>query len=256
MNDRCNDAPARQPAAFVRTALACSAALAGISLAGCHPISQAQNAQGVQLYQQGFYQGAIDRFHRAMSTDPNAPDSYYNLAATYHRLGTLNQRPADLQQAESLYNQCLDRDPNHVDCYRGLAVLLAEQGRTSDAGRLLDGWAKRSPTLAEPHVELARLAEEIGNRDQAKQHLQNAVAVDPYNARALAALGRIHEQNGNPEQALANYERSLWQNQRQPEVAARVAALRGVMPSAPVSTPPAPAPVNSQWVRRPTPLYR
>ena len=200
-------------------------------------VAHTQNASGVQLYQQGYYQQAIAKFQQATTTDAKDPDAFYNLAATYHRLGKLNNTKADLAQAENLYNQCLDRDPNHGDCYRGLAVLLAEEQRSDEAQRLLQGWATRNPAKAAPKVELARLAEELGDKQTAKNNLVEALAIDPYDSRALAALGRIHEEAGNTAQALSDYERSLWHDRFQPDVAARVASIRSALgPAAPPPT--------------------
>jgi Tfp pilus assembly protein PilF len=206
--------------------------------AGCQYASHGQNAEGVRLYQQAYYEGAMQRFQQAVQSDPQNPDGYYNLAATYHQLGKLHHKPNDLTQAESYYHQCLDRNPNHTDCYRALAVLLVDQNRSKDAFRLLEGWSERSPSIAAPKVELARLFEEQGNKDAAKQNLIDAIAIDPNNAKALAALGKIREDSGDPQQALANYQRSLAINRFQPQVAARVASLQGISTAAPVATPP------------------
>lgn len=224
--------------------VALAAPLAAL-LAGCNVVSQAQNTEGVKMYLSGYYDGALQRFQQAIATDPNDPEGYYNLAATYHKLGVLQQNPAYLDQAESLYNQCLDRSPNNDDCYRALAVLLVERGRSDQAFRLLQGWAQRSPQLADPHIELARLYHEGGEREQAKQQLLSALEADPWNSRALAALGRIREELGDPQQALRDYERALYQDRFQPELAARVASLRNAlypatMPAAPGLAPTAP----------------
>jgi tetratricopeptide (TPR) repeat protein len=199
-------------------------------------ISDGQNQQGVRMFEQAYYQGALDRFQQAIQTDPSNPDAYYNLARTHHQLGKLHNQPSELQQAESYYHQCLDHNPNHQDCYRGLAVLLAEQGRSSDAFKLIEGWVARSPGSPEPRIELARLYEEAGNREAAKNQLIDAVAVDPANARALAALGKLREAAGETAQAVANYQRSLAANPNQPQLASRVAAL--TTPAPPVFTPP------------------
>jgi tetratricopeptide (TPR) repeat protein len=180
----------------------------------------------------------LQRFQQAIQSDPNNADGYYNLAATYQQLGKLHQRKTDLAQAESYYHQCLDHNPNHQDCHRGLAVLLVEQARSEDAFKLLEGWAERNPALPGPKIELARLFEESGNREAAKQHLIEAVAVDPTNARALAALGKLREESGDSGQALADYERSLAINRFQPQVASRVTSLRSSLSTAPVVTPP------------------
>jgi len=215
-----------------------------LALGGCGEFAaQGRNAEGVRLFQQAQYQEAMREFHEASYDDPNDADAYYNLAATYHRLGRVEHRQSDLDQAECNYNQCLDRNPNHVDCYRGLAVLLAEQGRKDDAFRLIEGWVQRAPTCpdgkiaADAKIELARLNDEFGNRQVAQEQLIEALAADPNNSRALTALGKIREEAGDKAQALANYRRSLAEDDRQPEVAMRVTALQG----GPVQGVPAPA---------------
>jgi tetratricopeptide (TPR) repeat protein len=138
----------------------------------------------------------------------------------------MEHRQVDADQAETYYNLCLDRNPNHTACYRGLAVLLIEQGRRDDAFRLVERWVQREPNLPDAKIELARLNEESGNRAAAKEHLLEALAVQPNNARALAALGKIREDSGDSAQALANYQRSLWYDGRQPQLASRVSALQ------------------------------
>jgi tetratricopeptide (TPR) repeat protein len=203
-------------------------AAALVGLAGCGALNaQGRNAEGVRLFQQARYQEALKQFQEATYADQANADGYYNLAATYHRVGNLEHRKTDLDQAETYYNLCLDRDANHADCYRGLAVLLAEQGRKEEAFRLVEGWVQRQPRSAEAKVELARLNDEFGNRQVAKEQLIEALAVQPDNARALTALGKIREDAGDKAQALANYQRSLSHDNRQPEVAARLTALQG-----------------------------
>lgn len=201
-------------------------------LGGCGSVaSRGLNAEGVRLFQQSRYDEALHQFQRAVFLNPTDADGYYNLAATYHRLGVLNQRPSDLKQAEHYYHMCLDQNPDHRECYRGLAVLLIEQGKGDEAFRLLKGWADRRPDLADPKIELARLYEEFGDRESAKDYLVSALAVEPANARALAALGRLRELSGDTLQALADYQRSLDVDRFQEGVQQRVAALRSQMPS-------------------------
>jgi tetratricopeptide (TPR) repeat protein len=217
-----------------------AALTSGLSFTGC--TSQALNSEGVRLYQLGNYQQAAEQFQRAIAANPKQATSYYNLAASLHKTGKLAGRPDDLAQAERLYNQCLEYDPNHAECYRGLAVLLSETGRSDAAFRLLEGWAARSPQLADPRIELARLLEENSNPEQASSRLVEALAIDPHNSRALTALGRLRENAGDRAQALANYQRSLAINRFQPEIATRIAALQAAgagLPASPLITPPA-----------------
>ena len=221
--------------------------LSVLALAGCNNLTtQALNSEGVRLYQMGNYSQASQQFQRAIVANPRSANAYYNLASSLHKNGKLYNRQEDLQQAEQLYNQCLEHDPNHTECYRGLAVLLSETGRQDAAFRLLDGWAVRSPHLAEPHIEQARLLEETNNIQQAQTRLVEALVIDPNNSRALTALGRLREVSGDPSQALANYQRSLEINRFQPAIAARVAALQAVT-ATPVITPPNGTRTVQQW---------
>ncbi len=219
------------------------AAVAGclllLGLTGCESFaSRGMNAEGVRLFQQANYQAALSQFQQAVYTDPTNADGYYNLAATYHRLGKMNNRKTELDQAESLYNQCLDRDRNHSDCYRGLAVLLVEQNRNDEAFRLVEGWVDRTPTSADARIELARLFEEFGDKRAARERLAEALHVDPNNSRALTAMGKLWEEMGEPQKALVDYQRSLWLNHFQPEVQSRVAALQTMTPTPVVAALP------------------
>lgn len=198
--------------------------------AGCGGFaSRGMNAEGVRMFDQARYQEAARQFQQSIFSDPSNPDGYYNLAATYHRLGSTGNRPADLTQAERYYNQCLDRAPDHSECHRGLAVLLMQQGRRAEAFRLMEGWADHSPGLADPKIELARLLEETGEKEPAKQHLIDALKADQRNPRALAALGRIREQTGETHEAALAYQRSLSADHFQPGVRARLATLRSTL---------------------------
>ena len=192
---------------------------------GCQWAASGQNSQGAKLYQQGQYTAAMQEFQKAISSDPKNADGYYNLAATTHRLGLQRKDSALMGQSEALYNQCLDHDPNHVECHRGLAVLLIDTGRPDRAFALMKNWAAQNPTFAEPRVELARLYQEANEPQTAQKYLEDAVQQDPNNARAWLALGRLRETNGDLPQALQNYQRSLAINNMQPMVTERVAAL-------------------------------
>ncbi len=223
-----------------------------LAASGCAWSPKSINSQGVGLYHQGNYDGALALFHQAVSLEPNNPNFYYNLARVHHQKGRQTKDTRELEKAETYYNLCLDRDPNHTDCYRSLAVLLVEQGRKQDAFTLLERWNMRSPHLADPKIELARLYEETGDLTAAKEKLLAALQVEPNNSRALAALGHVRERQGDLVQALADYKRSLAVNPAQPKVALRAAALQGqgVVAQVPMVNPP------TTLATRPGPLFR
>jgi tetratricopeptide (TPR) repeat protein len=198
-----------------------------VTLAGCEKfIADSRNTDGLEYYRQARYQEAIQQFNEATYADPNDPDGYYNLATIYCELGKKDRNPAYFKLAEENYHKCLDQNGNYTDCYRGLAVMLAQQGRKEEAFKLVQGWADRQPTLADPKVELARLYEEFGDRRTAENYLVEAIEAQPDNPRALTALGKMREDAGDKAQALANYKRSLESNSDQPQLALHVSALQ------------------------------
>jgi tetratricopeptide (TPR) repeat protein len=199
--------------------------LACLPTCGCGGLVRNDNAQGVQLYQQGNYLGAVSHFQQALAKQPGNADCFYNLGATYHQQAKLFGRPADLRTAEQYYHLCLARNPNHEACQRGLAVLLVEENRRDEALAQLQQWAARQPTNPNPRIELARLCQEHGDLREAENHLIDSLAIDPNNARSLVALGQLREAAGDPSQALTDYTRALALDPRQPTVSARAAAL-------------------------------
>lgn len=196
-----------------------------LGLAGCNMVASGQNMQGAQLYEKGQYYQAMEKFQQAMASDPTNADAYYNMASTMQQLGTTNKDPAMLQQAETLYNQCLDRNPNHADCHRALAVLLVQTDRSDRAFTLLKNWAIRSPQNADARVELARLYEEFGDTKTAELQLQQALQLDQTNPRAWMAMAYLRESKGDTQQALANYQRAYALDSYNPALANRIAAL-------------------------------
>ena len=192
---------------------------------GCRWASTGQNSLGVRLYQEGRYAEALQQFQSAQTADPSDPDSYYNLARTYHQLGVAQKNKAMTDQAEALYNQALDLDANSSDSYRGLAVLLNETDRSDKAFTLMKNWAQANPQSAEARVQLARLYEESGQDKIAEKYLDEALALNPASAEAWAAKGQMREKQGELAQAVQNYYQSLSVNKMQPEVAQRIAAL-------------------------------
>ncbi|MEX2174272.1 MAG: tetratricopeptide repeat protein [Pirellulaceae bacterium] len=225
----------------------CMALLVGLTCAaaGCRAVSTGRNVDGVRYFQQGQYPVAIQRFDSALTIDPKNPDSYYNKAAVMHRMGLQSRDQNLLTQAESLYNQGLDYNPNHVDAHRGLAVLLTETGRVPEAFTLLKNWATTSPQSAEARVELARLYEEYGDPRSAEFYLNESLALDARNWRAHAALGRLKEQSGDVAQAVQNYERAYNINRFQPQLEQRITDLRNRAPALPASTSPTTSPIGS-----------
>ncbi len=189
---------------------------------GCRSFTaHALNAEGVRRMERGQVADAANYFQRARATDPDDADSCYNMAILAHQRAVRSQSEPDFRQAEEYYRQCLDRNPSHADCYRGLAVLYADEGRVEDGFLLLESWATQDPGNPEPKIELARLYNEYNRLNRAEVCLQQALAIDPNNVRALNGLGYVFEQKGMYADASAVFCRSLQIMPRQQAIAQR-----------------------------------
>jgi len=241
--------PCGPPAAAPVWVLPLHLSLALAFCTGCGGISRNDNAEGVRLYQQGNYLGAVNHFQEALARQPGDPDCFYNLGATYHQQAKLFGQPADRATAEQYYHLCLARAPGHEACQRALAVLLVEEAREPEALSGLQQWARLQPGNPNPHIEMARLWEERGDLREAENQLIDALAVSPNNPRALVALAHIRERTGDAAQALANYQRALITDPAQPVVATRVATLAGPPATRTAALPPpgAALPAGGQW---------
>lgn len=192
---------------------------------GCGVIADTHNRQGVRSAYRGDFRTAMASFQKAATRDPKNSDAYYNMAASLHQLGKQTKNQHYLTQAEQLYNQSLDYDPQNVDSYRGLAVLLAETQRSEKAFVLLKGWVQNDFTNPDAHTELARLYDEFKDEEAAIEQLQAALRIDHQHPRALTALAALRESEGNRVQALENYQRA-YASQPRPELASRIATLQ------------------------------
>ena len=161
-------------------------AAAAMVLAGCGSLKRNENAEGVKLYQQGNYLGAVNHFQQALAQQPGSPDCFYNLGATYHQQAKVFGKGSDWRSAEQYYHLCLSRNPNHDACQRALAVLLVEEQRSPEAIALLEDWSRRQPNNPNPQIELARLCQEHGDIREAENRLVDALATTPARCRSKA----------------------------------------------------------------------
>lgn len=208
-----------------------------VVLSGCNAAARFQNIRGRQAYETGNYTEAAARFQRALMRKPYDSNALYNLGATYHAVAKYTRNGGLLVPAEEYYRQAIAADPRYSDAHRGLAVLLAETGRTEAAFDLVRTWQQRNPGSAEPLVEMARLYQEFGDRRQATQFLTDALVRDAQNPRALTALAHLRELDGQYQLALQNYYLAYQSNPNQPAVAAKIAQLQNQLQIQSVNSP-------------------
>jgi tetratricopeptide (TPR) repeat protein len=195
-----------------------------LCLAGCiatekDELARTYNEDGVDLFQHGDFGHARESFQAALAIHPDDAALLYNLGECYDRLG-------NMAQAESSYNQCLTRAPNHAACRHSLAVLLVRAHRGDEATRMVQDWLAHQPKLAAAYAEDGWLWRQLGDLPRAQARLHQALDLDPHEPRALIELALVYEAMDRPARALVLYERVLSQDPHQAFVVKRINALQ------------------------------
>ena len=201
-------------------------------IGACAPDQQLRvreyNDDGVFLFQQGDYKHARETFEAALALRPGDANLWFNI-------GECQVRAGQGAAAEHAFAECLKVSPNHAECRHALTAMLYDQGRREEAVSQVADWMRANPRLSSPYVEDAYLWHRYGDLPKAVEQLQTAIALDPRDPYALAELGRVNEDLNLTDRAVILYERSLQIHANQPDVTARLAALRarGVTPPPP-----------------------
>lgn len=164
---------------------------------------------GEVLYAEGRYTEALSRFETAAQVDPSATESIvgqgktllklerlsdakarlvdgrkklpkngriaYGLAIVENALGNKKEAEEQLRAAIALASTT---DPDAVLPYVTLSTLLASQGRSTDAQKVLDDARKRLPDSAAMQRALGEVSASQGRYDDAIQHFMQALARD------------------------------------------------------------------------------
>ena len=181
----------------------------------------------------------------------------FDLASQHHRAGRL-------QEAETLYSQVLDQQPNHADAMQLLGVLYNQTARPAEAlsllqraiqlnqnrpdyynnlGLVLAGQRRWDAAIhafekalllrrdfAQAHNNLGNVQAELGRFVDAIQSLQSALALEPEYPDAHHNLGNVYQSLHDGERAIAYYRRALELRPGDPELRVALAStflLRG-----------------------------
>jgi predicted O-linked N-acetylglucosamine transferase (SPINDLY family) len=121
-----------------------------------------------------------------------------DLAVKCHQAG-------DLQQAEQLYRQILQVDPNHADAIRLLGLIALQLGQTDSAVDYIRQALRLKPDFAEAHNLLAIALRQQGKLDEAVSSWRQALSFKPDYAEAYNLLAIACKEKGLLEEAAANW---------------------------------------------------
>jgi protein O-GlcNAc transferase len=114
-----------------------------------------------------------------------------------------------LEEAERLYRQVLQTDPQHADALHFLGVIAHQRGRHEAALELLSAAITQNGRVASFHNNLGNVLKALGRLDEAVASYRRALTLKPESAEAHANLGSALYAQGRLEPAAAAYRQSL-----------------------------------------------
>jgi tetratricopeptide (TPR) repeat protein len=124
------------------------------------------------------------------------------LAVRYHQAG-------DLQQAEQLYHQILQVEPNHVDALHLLGLVAVRNGNHGLACDYIRRALRLKPDFTEAHNNLGSVLVEMGLLEDAAAAYRQALRLKPRYAEAHSNLGSVLRQQGKLDEAVASLQQAL-----------------------------------------------
>ena len=146
---------------------------------------------------------AVVAYEQLLSLRPALPDSWYNLALMYRRVGRFDD-------ALAAYDQALGHGlsgPEEAHLNRG--VIYADDLRRPDlAEQELAAALKLNPRYLPALLNLGNLHEDRGRKAQARQAYDRVLALQPDHPTALARAAGLHTPTGPDDPMIARVERA------------------------------------------------
>jgi len=142
------------------------------------------------------------RTHSPGKTAMNTVSEALDIAVRYHQAG-------NLQQAEQLYHQILQVEPQHVNALHLLGVIAHHVGRSDRAVDYISQAVRLAPNFAEAYNNLGIALAALGKLEAAVASYQQALRLKPDYAEALNNLGNALLGKGEPDDAVAILQRAV-----------------------------------------------
>lgn len=125
-----------------------------------------------------------------------------NLALQHHNAGRLSE-------AETLYQQILQADPNHSDALHLRGVIAINMGKIDLAVDLITKALTINPNFALAHANLGVALGALGEFDDAIACYRKAISINPNLAMAHSGLGAALSTQGRFDEAIVSYHRAI-----------------------------------------------
>src|SRR5208283_4608013 len=129
------------------------------------------------------------------------PDTL-QLALKHHQKG-------ELQQAEAIYRQVLQAEPDNADALHLLGVIANQLGQNEIAVSLIEKAIKANQAVPLYHNNAGNAYRALNKPDEAMACYRRALSLKPDYHEALNNMGSVLAEQGKPDEAIACYRRAV-----------------------------------------------
>lgn len=125
------------------------------------------------------------------------------------RIGIQHHQSGQLPQAESVYRQVLQQQPDHPDALHLLGVIALQVGQHEAAANLIGKAIAAAPGAADYYPNYAEALRALGKLDEAVAACRRAIALNPNLVAAYNNLGIALKEQENYAEAIAACQRAI-----------------------------------------------
>lgn len=120
-----------------------------------------------------------------------------------------HHQAGEAEQAEKLYRQLLEQEPNNTDALHLLGILLAQRGKFLEAQKYIEKAIKLEPNSPSFYNSLGNVYKHLGNLNKAVSCYRKALKIDPDYAVAHNSLANVFFKQGKLDKASEHYNKAL-----------------------------------------------
>jgi tetratricopeptide (TPR) repeat protein len=132
-----------------------------------------------------------------------------NNAEANHGLGLIAFNKAEHEVAEHLISRAIEERPSQLNYYINLGIIFQKQGRLDDALALFKQALGINPEYAEAYFNQGNIYQKQGRLDDALASFKQALNINPEYAEAYNNQGDIYQKQGRLDDALASFKQAL-----------------------------------------------
>lgn len=119
------------------------------------------------------------------------------------------EQDGQLDKAEDIYRDVLERDPNHVEAARLLARVAVKHERYGDAEVFLLRAVSNAPDYGRAWVDLCNVQRELEKFEEAEESARQVLRLGPEKAESYMVLAGVVGMAGRHTEAIDNYRKAL-----------------------------------------------